>query len=92
MLHFLMHDILKFHIEETVKFMTKGKANDMYLMGNWSENYISWKQFINYNKYLLIKYEDLVSKREETFLKILKFIFRLRNINFSLDTNKLRKR
>ena len=52
----------------------------MYLMGNWSENYISWKAFIKYNKYLLIKYEDLVSKREETFLKILKFIFRLRNI------------
>tara|TARA_X000000368_G_scaffold75929_1_gene56328 strand:- start:36 stop:749 length:714 start_codon:yes stop_codon:yes gene_type:complete len=75
--------------EETVKFMTKGKANEMFLMGNWSENFISWKQFSNYNKYLLIKYEDLVSKREETFLKILQFIFRLRNMNFTLDTNKM---
>ena len=28
--------------------------------------------------------------REETFLKILKFIFKLRNMNFSLDNNKLK--
>ena len=75
--------------EETVKFMTKGKSNEMFLMGNWAENFISWKQFLNHNNYLLIKYEDLVSKREETFLKILQFIFRLRNINFTIDSNKL---
>jgi prolyl oligopeptidase PreP (S9A serine peptidase family) len=80
---------LKISPEEAVKFMTKGKANDMFIMGNWSENFISWKSFSNYNKYLLIKYEDLVSKREETFLKILQFIFRLRNINFEIDSNKL---
>ena len=54
--------------------MTKGKANDMFLMGNWAENFISWKPFSNYNKYLLIKYEDLVSKREETFQKILQLV------------------
>ena len=80
---------LKKSPEETVEFMTKGKSNDMFLMGNWAENFISWKSFLNYNKYLLIKYEDLVSKREETILKILKFIFRLRNINFIPDHNKL---
>ena len=80
---------LKISPKETVKFMTKGKSNDMFLMGNWSENFISWKQFSNYNNYLLIKYEDLVSKRKETFLKILKFIFRLRNINFIQDYNKM---
>ena len=34
---------LKKSPQETVKFMTKGKANDMFLMGNWAENYISWK-------------------------------------------------
>ena len=80
---------LKISPEETVKFMTTGKANEMFLMGNWAENFISWKSFLNYNKYLLIKYEDLVSKRKETFLKILKFIFELRNINFIPDINKL---
>ena len=80
---------LKISPKETVKFMTKGKSNDMFLMGNWSENFISWKQFSNYNNYLLIKYEDLVSKRKETFLKILKFVFKLRNINFIQDSNKM---
>ena len=80
---------LKISPKETVKFMTKGKANEMFLMGNWAENFISWKSFQNYNKYLLIKYEDLVSKREETFQKILQFIFKLRNINFTLDSNKM---
>ena len=41
------------------------------------------------DKYLLIKYEELILKPQEVFLKILKFIFRLRNLNFSLDKNKL---
>ena len=77
-------------INETVKFVTYGKANDKFYMGNWSENYLSWKALKKYNRYLLIKYEDLISKREETFIKILKFIFKLRNINFSMDQNKLK--
>jgi hypothetical protein len=45
---------------------------------------------MEYNKYLLIKYEDLITNREETFLKILKFIYSLRNISFSIDSNKLK--
>jgi hypothetical protein len=76
-------------VEQTTKFVTKGKSIDMFFMGNWSENYLSWKSFREYNKYLLIKYEDLISKREETFLKILKFIFKLRNLNIPIDQNKL---
>ena len=76
-------------IKETVKFITKGKANSIFLMGNWSENYLSWKIFKQYNKYLLIKYEDLILNREETFLKILKYVYGLRNISFSIDKNKL---
>jgi hypothetical protein len=38
----------------------------------------------------LIKYEDLISNREETFLKILRFLFKLRNINLIVDQNKLK--
>ena len=75
-------------IEETVKFVTLGKCFMHDIMGNWSENYQSWKALKTNNKYLLIKYEDLVSKREETFLKILTFIFKLRKINFALDNKK----
>ena len=80
---------LNISLEETTKFMTKGKANEIHFMGNWSENFISWKSFLNYNNYLLIRYEDLVLKREDTFLKILNFIFKLRNTNFLVDNNKL---
>jgi hypothetical protein len=82
---------LNVSIEKTAKLMTIGKGNDLDLMGNWSENYQSWKNFKKYNKYLLIKYEDLVSNPNEIFLKILKFIYKLRNLNFSLDNNKFDK-
>ena len=77
-------------IEETIEFITSGKSIKNDIMGNWSENYQSWKAFIKHNKYLLIKYEDFIAHREETFLKILKFIFNLRNINFSADSTKLK--
>ena len=72
---------LDISIDETVKFVTKGKANDMFLMGNWSENYLSWQALRKENKYLLVRYEDLISKKKENFFKKLKFIFKLRSIN-----------
>tara|TARA_Y100000591_G_C21751261_1_gene654873 strand:- start:329 stop:1150 length:822 start_codon:yes stop_codon:yes gene_type:complete len=80
---------LDISIEEAVKFMTTGKVIVNDIQGNWSENYQSWKAFRENDKYLLIKYEELILKPEEVFLKILKFIFKLRNINFSIDRNKL---
>ena len=43
-----------------VKFVTLGKSNKNNFMGNWAENYLSWKAFEKHNKYLLIKYEDLI--------------------------------
>ena len=76
-------------IEETVKFVTQGKAHGISIMGNWAENYLSWKAFEQQNKYLLIKYEDLVTNQKKTFSKILNFIFKLRNLNLSLDENKI---
>ena len=59
-------------------------------VGSWSSNYNSWKEFKKVNKYLLIKYEDLVSKPEETFLSILDFIYQLSNSKFVVDKNKLK--
>ena len=38
--------------------------------GTWNSNYKSWKSFENQQKYLLIKYEDLINNAEATFLKI----------------------
>jgi len=82
---------LNISIEETAKLMTIGNGIDHDIMGSWSENYQSWKNFKKYNKYLLVRYEDLVSNRNEIFIKILKFIFKLRNINFSLNKDKFDK-
>ena len=56
--------------------------------GTWSSNFNSWKSFKSNRKYLLIKYEDLISNKEKNFKKILKFIYKLKNINFEIDETK----
>jgi hypothetical protein len=70
--------------------MIKGQGNGAVWTGNWSKNFQSWKQFSNYNRYLLIKYEDLISNREQTFLKILRFIHNLSKSKFSVDQDKFK--
>ena len=57
--------------------------------GSWDFNYNSWKEFKSHNKYLLIKYEDLVNDKEKTLIKILQFLHKIRNIDFKLDKKKL---
>jgi len=76
-------------IEEIVKFITLGKGNKNDLMGNWAENYLSWKAFKKYNKYLLIKYEDFVLDPKKNLIKIIEFIFTLSNRKSTLDLNKI---
>ena len=39
-------------------------------------------------RYLLVKYEDLISKPDKTFLNILEFIHKLNKTNFELDKKK----
>ena len=56
--------------------------------GNWSNHYNSWKSFKENKKYLLIKYEDLINKKETTFLNVLKFIHKLKNIKFLINQKK----
>ena len=56
--------------------------------GSWASNYNSWKEFKKKNKYLLVKYEDLITDKEKTFQQILKFIHKLKNIDFVLDKKK----
>ena len=58
--------------------------------GTWASNYKSWQSFKSQGKYLLIKYEDLINKKEEILLKILKFIHRLNKKNFELDKVKFK--
>ena len=59
-------------------------------VGSWGSHYKSWKSFKTVNKYLLIKYEDLISNKEKNFLKILKFIYQLNGSKFSINENKFK--
>ena len=73
---------LKNPINEADKILTH--------MGSWSSNYESWKVFKKYNRYLLIKYEDMIKDKEKTFITILKFIHELLDLKFSIHDNKLK--
>ena len=69
---------------------TKGSERTKVFTGNWSGNYNSWKSFKFQDRYLLIKYEDLISQKEKTLTTVLKFIYRLKKADFKIDTNKIK--
>jgi hypothetical protein len=58
-------------------------------LGTWADNYNSWKHFNKFNKYLLIKYEDIVSRPDVIFQNVLKFIAEISNTSFYIDKKKL---
>ena len=58
-------------------------------LGTWADNYNSWKHLNKFNKYLLIKYEDIVSKPDVIFQDVLKFIAKISNTNFKIDKKKM---
>jgi hypothetical protein len=59
-------------------------------LGTWKSNFNSWKSFKEPGRYMLIKYEDLINNKEETLLKILEFIHKLKKVNFVVDQKKLK--
>ena len=69
---------------------TKGSERTKVFTGNWSGNFNSWKSFKFQDRYLLIKYEDLISEKEKTFIKVLKFIHKLKKVDFKIDIKKLK--
>ena len=78
---------LKFLLSET--FL--GKESDSHCttyLGSWKSHYNSWKVFRRFNKYLLVRYEDLIDNTDKAFLNILKFIAHLGRVNFTLDEKK----
>ena len=85
-------------IEESFNQMCKnillgGKGNfrgevETYA-GSWSSNYNSWKEFKKLNKYLLIKYEDLVQKPHDTFKVMFNFINKISKTQIEIDKIKL---
>ena len=66
------------------------KKHCLTFLGSWKEHFNSWKIFRKFNKYLLVKYEDLINDSEKTFLNILKFIAHLGRVKFSYDTEKFK--
>ncbi len=56
------------------------------LLGTWSDNYNSWKNFRSVD-FLIIKYEDMLSNPESTFMKVLKYLEKLGELN--VDKKKL---
>ena len=56
-----------------------------------SYNYNSWKVFKNINKYLLIKYEELILNDEKYFEKILLFIKNISKMDFDISEKKIKK-
>ena len=78
---------LKFFLSET--FLGKeSKSHCTTYLGSWKSHYNSWKVFRRFNKYLLVRYEDLINETDKTFLNILKFIAHLGRVNFTLDEKK----
>tara|TARA_B100001121_G_scaffold274790_1_gene262766 strand:+ start:1064 stop:1906 length:843 start_codon:yes stop_codon:yes gene_type:complete len=72
------------------RFMIKTEKNCSVSLGSWVSNYESWKELKKQNKYLLVKYEDLVDKKKTTMLKIFKFLENL-GLKLSIDMVKLNK-
>ena len=86
-------------LEESLKRLleihTMGGKNDaqnksVTHVGSWASNYNSWKVFSQVDKYLLIKYEDLINHPEETFITMLKFIHKLNKAKLIVDKTKLK--
>ena len=70
-----------------------GKTSEKHCttyVGSWKYHYNSWKVYDKFNRYCLIKYEDLINNTEKTFLKILKFIAHLTRVKFTLDEEKFK--
>ena len=59
-------------------------------IASWKYHFNSWKVFRRFNKYLLVRYEDLINDTEKTFLNILKFIAHLARVKFSYDEKKFK--
>ena len=71
-------------------FQKEGSGNiNKIFHGTWNNNFQSWKSFKHQDRYLLIRYEDLISDKKKVFLKILKFIQKFQKKKTALDMLKI---
>jgi len=72
------------------RFMQKTTNNLRVFIGSWNFSYNSWKNLKDHKKYLLVKYEDLITKKKTVLLRIFKFLNSL-GMKFEIDMIKLNK-
>ena len=72
------------------RLMDKTPKNCRVFLGSWNFNFNSWKNLKDQNKYLLIKYEDLINKKKTIVLKIFKYLDLL-GLKSNLDMTRLNK-
>tara|TARA_B100000035_G_scaffold280622_1_gene261019 strand:+ start:1075 stop:1839 length:765 start_codon:yes stop_codon:yes gene_type:complete len=73
----------------THQYLGKDSSNHCTTyLGSWKYHYNSWKTFDKFNRYCLIKYEDIIYDTEKVFIEILKFISRMGKVNFTLEKDK----
>ena len=77
-------------LTELTKYSEKTEGRQITHVGSWASNYNTWKYFKKLNRYMLVKYEDLVEYPEETFKKILNFIYELGKSKLQIDKKKLK--
>ena len=77
-----------FKIYYLISILVKLQKHCTTYLGFMENHYNSWKVFRRFNKYLLVRYEDLINDTEKTFLNILKFIAHLGRVKFSYDEKK----
>ena len=83
--------ILKLGIlSKETKHSQTAKGEVITHMGSWRTNYNTWKEFKRFNRYFLVKYEDLASNTEQTFNEVLKFIYTLGNSKLKIDNKRLK--
>jgi len=69
---------------------TNSTDTTMIYTGTWASHYKSWQSFKSQGKYLLIKYEDLITDKEESLRKILNFIHKLKNVKLEINEVKFK--
>ena len=67
----------------------KSKTHPPTYVGSWNFHYNSWKQLNKSNRYMLVKYEDLLKDPEKILVDVLNFIYKLGNSKISIDKKKL---
>ena len=73
------------------RFFVKTDLMHRSFLGSWKFNFNSWKIWNEKNKYLLVKYEDLVNKKKSVLIKIFKFLNDLGTIKNEINMVKLNK-